>query len=68
MFIRESLNSDLENVLSIERAAFGSGEEANLVKDLMCDPSARPFVSLIALLADRVVGHIHGLGVGDREP
>ena len=58
MFIREALNSDLDSVLSIERAAFGSEEEANLVSDLIEDPSAKPFVSLIAFQADRAIGHI----------
>jgi len=58
MFIREALNTDLPSVLSVERAAFGSDEEANLVKDLLCDPSAKPLVSLLAFQADRPVGHI----------
>ncbi len=42
MFIREALDSDLDVVLSVERAAFGSDEEASLVKDLMGDKSAKP--------------------------
>ncbi len=58
MFIREALNLDLDSVLSIERAAFGSEEEANLVRDLIEDPSANPFVSLIAFQVDRAIGHI----------
>ena len=58
MFIQEALSSDLDTVLSIERAAFGSEEEANLVRDLIEDPSAKPFVSLIAFQADRAIGHI----------
>jgi putative acetyltransferase len=58
MTIREALDSDLDNVLSVERAAFGSDEEANLVRDLLADASAQPMVSLIAIHQNRVVGHI----------
>ena len=58
MFIREALNLDLDNVLSIERAAFGSDEEANLVRDLIGDTIAKPIVSLLAIQDDRAVGHI----------
>ncbi len=58
MFIREAFDSDYEAVMSVERAAFGSDEEAGLVADLLVDPSARPIVSLLAFEGDRVVGHI----------
>lgn len=58
MFIREALNSDLDRVLSVQRAAFGSEEEAKLVTELIGDASAKPFVSLLAFQDDRAVGHI----------
>jgi len=58
MNIRKALSSDLGSVLSVERAAFGSEEEANLVKDLIFDPSAKPIVSLLASQTDRAIGHI----------
>lgn len=58
MIIREALKADLPSVLSVERAAFGSDEEANLVDDLLNDPTARPLISLLALQNDRPVGHI----------
>jgi putative acetyltransferase len=58
MLIREAKDSDLNDVLSVEREAFGSDEEANLVKDLLDDPSARPLYSLLACEGDRAVGHI----------
>ena len=58
MLIREAVESDLDDVLSVERRAFGSDEEANLVKALLGDPSARPFVSLVAFQEHRTVGHI----------
>lgn len=45
-------------MLSVQRAAFGSEEEADLVRDLIDDPSAKPFVSLLAFHSGRAVGHI----------
>ena len=56
--IRVASPSDLEAVLSIQRSAFGSDEEANLVADLLADPSAQPSLSLLAVVGDRAVGHI----------
>ena len=58
MIIREALDSDLEDVLAVERAAFGSDEEANLVRDLLGDETARPYLSLLAFENDQAVGHI----------
>jgi putative acetyltransferase len=58
MNIREALDSDLENVLFVERVAFDSDEEADLVKDLIGDPSAKPLVSLLAFQDGLPVGHI----------
>jgi len=58
MIIRKALYSDLDNVLFVERAAFGSDEEANLVRDLLGDDSAKPIVSLLAFQENRAVGHI----------
>jgi putative acetyltransferase len=58
MLIREALKVDLDKVLSVERAAFGSDEEAKLVSDLMGDESAKPIVSLLAIEKDQAVGHI----------
>ena len=56
--IRVALPSDLEDVLAIERSAFDSDEEANLVAALLEDPSAQPIMSLLAVAGDRPVGHI----------
>ena len=58
MQIRETSNSDLESILAVETAAFGGGTEAELVRRLLADPSARPTVSLVAFEDDRAVGHI----------
>jgi putative acetyltransferase len=56
--IRESSHSDLDDVLFVERAAFGNDTEAELVRELLNDPSAQPAVSLLAYKGDRAVGHI----------
>jgi putative acetyltransferase len=56
--IREALETDLNDVLLIERLAFGYDKEAMLVRDLLHDPSAKPVLSLLAFQKDRAVGHI----------
>lgn len=56
--IREASHSDLQDVLFVERLAFGEEEEAELVKNLLNDPSANPVLSLLAFKDDRPVGHI----------
>ncbi len=58
MRIHRAVAADLEDVLFVERAAFGYEKEAELVSDLLSDPSARPFVSLVAREDERPVGHI----------
>ena len=58
MRIREATDAELDAVLAVEKEAFGSNEEANLVKDLVDDPSAKPLCSLLAFSDDRAVGHI----------
>jgi putative acetyltransferase len=42
----------------VEREAFKSNIEANLVRDLLADPSAKPILSLIAFVNKQAVGHI----------
>lgn len=58
MNIREATDSDLDDVLHVERAAFGSEEEPELVRNLLLDPSAKPRLSLLAVEEGRAVGHI----------
>ncbi|WP_210407319.1 GNAT family N-acetyltransferase [Hydrocoleum sp. CS-953] len=58
MIIRKALDSDLDNILSVERAAFGSEEGPEIVQKLLGDDSAQPIVSLVAFQEDRAVGHI----------
>ena len=56
--IREAVETDLNDVLLIERLAFGHDKEAKLVRNLLHDPSAKPLLSLLAFKKDRAVGHI----------
>ena len=48
MRIAEASDADLSDVLLVEREAFGQDEEAELVRDLLSDPSAQPALSLLA--------------------
>ena len=58
MRISAATESDLSDVLRIEREAFGQDDEADLVNNLMNDPSASPRLSLLAFEGERAVGHI----------
>lgn len=58
MRIHEASNTDLDDVLSVERSAFGQEDEAELVQDLLKDPSALPLLSLLARQGQQAVGHI----------
>ena len=58
MQIREAMEADLNDVLLIERLAFGYYKEAELVRDLLYDSSAKPLYSLLAFNTGKAVGHI----------
>ncbi len=61
MIIRESKKSDLNDLLDVERQAFGDVEGPEIVKlvsGLLIDPTAKPLLSLIAIKNDRTTGHI----------
>jgi putative acetyltransferase len=58
MQIREAVEADLGDVMAIERLAFGFEKEAELVRELLHDPSAKPLLSLLAYRKGRAVGHI----------
>lgn len=51
-------DADLDDVLRIEREAFGRDDEANLVAALLRDPSAQPVLSLLAYDDHRSIGHV----------
>jgi putative acetyltransferase len=56
--IRNTTDTDLGEILRVNKAAFGQDEEADLVADLLDDDSARPLVSLLALDGEKAIGHI----------
>jgi putative acetyltransferase len=58
MRIRPATSLDLAEVLRVEREAFGGDEEAELVEALLADPTARPFISLLAEDGGRGAGHV----------
>lgn len=58
MIIRPAAASDIDDVLTIETQAFGYPKEAQLVNELLDDPTAKPLLSLLAFINDRPVGHI----------
>jgi putative acetyltransferase len=66
--IREARSEDLNDVLEVERLAFGQDEEAELVSELLIDPTAQPIVSLLAFDGKRAVGHILFTSVSLIEP
>jgi putative acetyltransferase len=58
MLIRETTEADLKDIWTVERAAFKTEAEANLTKDLLADPTAKPTLSLLAYIENQPVGHI----------
>lgn len=58
MIIRETTDIDLNDTLLVERAAFEKDAEANLTRDLIADPTAKPTLSLLAYNRDQPVGHV----------
>ena len=58
MLIRPALPEDTPALLAVERAAFGGDDEANLVAELLADPTAVPTINLVAEEAGEVVGHV----------
>lgn len=59
--IRHSNNSDLPGLLAVNETAFGPDEGpeiVDLVVNLLKDPTAEPFLSLVATDEDVIVGHI----------
>ncbi len=58
MIIREPTDVDLSDILFVERKAFKSNKEADLTKEMLADPSAKPLLSLIAMSGNQAVGHI----------
>ena len=58
MYIRETTDADLNDILFVEREAFKSNKEAELTRDMLADASAKPLVSLLAFVENQPAGHI----------
>lgn len=56
--IRETGAEDLNDILEVEKQAFGYDKEAKLVAELLTDKTAEPMVSLLAYHKRQAVGHI----------
>lgn len=56
--LRRTKPSDMAAVCRIHTRAFGRGDEAQLVYAILDDPSARPVLSLMAVIGAEPVGHI----------
>ena len=56
--VRETDDSDLNDILDVETQAFGYDKEAELVRQLLSDETAAPVVSLLAMHENEAVGHI----------
>ncbi|MCW4030400.1 MAG: N-acetyltransferase [Candidatus Bathyarchaeota archaeon] len=58
MQIRQTTEADLNDILFVEREAFGSEKEAELTKNMLSDPTANPLISLLAYVEGQPAGHI----------
>ena len=56
--IRETKDTDFNDIMEVEKQAFGYDKEAELVADLLKDKSAQPIVSLLAFQDNIAIGHI----------
>ncbi len=58
MRIKETIPADLNDIMFVEREAFNSHIEADLTRNLLVDPTAKPILSLLAYVANQPAGHI----------
>ncbi|MDR2956289.1 MAG: N-acetyltransferase [Prevotella sp.] len=58
ILVRETTISDFEDIMEVEKLAFGYNKEAKLVAELLEDNTAGPIVSLLAFHQNNAVGHI----------
>jgi len=56
--IRQTTDADLNDILLVEREAFNKDKEAELTKDMLFDPTAKPLTSLLAYVDGHPAGHI----------
>ncbi|XHH09829.1 MAG: GNAT family N-acetyltransferase [Candidatus Bathyarchaeia archaeon] len=58
MLIRETTPLDLNDILFVECEAFQKQTEADLTRNLLVDPTAKPLLSLLAYVENQPAGHI----------
>lgn len=58
IIIRETKENDFNDIIDVEKRAFGEDSVANLTGDLLNDKSAEPRISLLAFHGNKAVGHI----------
>jgi putative acetyltransferase len=58
MYIRETSDADLNDILRVEGAAFDGGKEVEFTRALLADSTAKPLLSLMAFIDDQPAGHI----------
>lgn len=58
VIIRETTSEDFEDIMNVEKLAFGYDKEAELVAGLLGDISAEPIVSLLTFYDNEAIGHI----------
>ncbi|NHZ86199.1 MAG: GNAT family N-acetyltransferase [Planctomycetia bacterium] len=56
--IRETKDTDFNDIMEVEKQAFVEDSEAELTAQLLNDKSAKPRISLIAFDGNKAVGHI----------
>ncbi|SCA57101.1 Uncharacterized N-acetyltransferase YjhQ [Candidatus Terasakiella magnetica] len=56
--IRKAVEKDLKDILEIHRLAFNEEDEAELVDQLLIDPTAQPCLSLVGEQDGQIVAHI----------
>ncbi len=56
--IKETTDVDFNDIMEVEKRAFGYDKEAELVAALLKDESAEPILSLLAFENDTAIGHI----------
>lgn len=58
ILIRETSTNDINDIMEIQKLAFGYDKEAKLVAQLLIDKTAEPILSLLAFYKDEAIGHI----------
>ena len=56
--IRKTNADDFDNIMQVEKLAFGYDKEAKLTAELLSDNTAEPMLSLLAFDNDKAIGHI----------